>query len=1627
MDSAVSAARWVVGKALGPVTDGLVEAWAASRELGPNVDALKMELLYAQGVLDNAQGKDIRSPALKELLQKLRDLAFDADDVLDELDYFRIQDELDGTYHAADEHAKGSVPNLFLNVTHTAIAASKRLGFSKCSCAAAAAADNGDPIPTCPRSEQGAQGRGLCCGWSHNDHDSEEEEEEATGGGIRKLACGARNTIHAVGKRLSCSSFPAVDDDDDDSSVSICCGACMHKPPQQRKDVIKETPKLKIDRVGLSIRMKDVVDQLQLVCAKVTTILNLEIHHSIRSTDSSTASNRPITTPTSIEPKLYGRDDTTKSIIDYITQGTDCGKDLTVLPIVGPGGIGKTTLIQYIYNSLEVQNHFQVKVWICVSQNFSVDKLIEEIKQYVPKVDGEKDGRPEELIEQRLKSKRFLLILDDIWKCQSDDWKKLLLPLTKGQTKGNIILVTTRFPVVAEMVKTMDNSVDLEGLDPGAFRDLFLAYVFGDKLPRDVHKDLLVIGDKIAGKLKGSPLAAKTVGRLLRNHFDQYHWNRVLESREWEMETSNHDIMPALQLSYDYLPFHLQQCFFYCALFPEDYKFDTKELTCFWIGLDILHSEYQNKTNDDIALNNLNDLVSHGFFKKDETDGHPCYIIHDLLHNLAVKVASRECVSLHYSNVRSVEIWPSIRHLSINTDGVDDSDGMNNESFRNILQKLKTRVKVENLQTVMIFGELDESFAESFHDLFKEASALRVLHLPKMSFPVGFIFNKFSTLVHLRYIRLGAPRRSKTHLTSALSRFYHLRILDLEAWDGCLDLPRDFSNLSKLCHFLTKHDKLHFAICDVGKLQFLQELERFEVNKEEKSFELKQLGHLMELRRLGIYNLERIDTKEAAAEAKLFDKNHLLKLALSWDKCQASRYPDKEDQVLENLRPCNNLKELFIIEHGGSTCPSWLGAELSVKSLETLHLSNVTWKNLPPIGEVCLVNGLGEDQFVSCNTGQSFQNLKRLELVGLPNLRKWTAKEVPMFSLIEVLIVKNCNEVIELPFSYCTYCPSEGYENLFPRLREVEIENCPQLRMPPMPYTQTLCFVHINDVGTRLKKLHYESTLYTLRIVGKTDLNGLDDKILAFYNLTQLQELKVHNCKHLAASHLQMLTSLKRLVLIDSCVVFHPSESRSEDEWQLPVEYLRIWNWSVDGKALRKLLSRLPKLSELYLWDCNKITRMCIAVEQQQTTAVELEDTQAVESIQQQQVAEDLVEEEGVVPQLAMDQEDDDGMLIFSAHLSNSLQRLFLSRCPELILDVARPVLPTSHEEGTGGWGLQSLHSLQILHIWHCPKFLSTYNAPGCPFPSSLQCLKIVGCMEGVQTLDFISNLNFLTELHIEDCGEDLRCEGLWPLLTQGQLSELGVFATPRFFAGLDPILGGLQDGQEQQLSPLQCSSKLQELRTDDFAGVLVKPICLLLSSSLTELRLGLNGEVERFMKEQEEALQLLTSLRDLQFWRCSKLQCLPVGLHRLTSLKRLCIENCPSIRSLPKGGLPSSLQELDVRYRNNEKLKQRTPQSIHALFPNMWISCDILYLYIDLMWQKHIFGNQQCGSYVLEGITPIVSSRMNICLEYSCGLPKGVIGSDSIAFCHSQQHEDVTVSWSWMQLYPFQDNAQQA
>ncbi|KAM0861082.1 hypothetical protein ACQ4PT_046125 [Festuca glaucescens] len=463
---------------------------------------------------------------------------------------------------------------------------------------------------------------------------------------------------------------------------------------------------------------------------------------------------------------------------------------------------------------------------------------------------------------------------------------------------------------------------------------------------------------------------------------------------------------------------------------------------------------------------------------------------------------------------------------------------------------------------------------------------------------------------------------------------------------------------------------------DVGKLELLQDLRSFMVKKENIGFEMRQISRLAEFGvSLRIHSIENAEQQEEVNEAKLIHKTHIQKLMLEWGIDRPNKDPAKEDHALESLQPHCNLLELHIGGHGGATCPSWLGSNLSVKALESLCLVDVAWNNFPPLGELLFVSELGEEH-PSGIPSQSFQNLKELKLVKVSRLKKWVGiSTCRLVSLLEVLIIKDCFELVELPFSGCESV-QEAYVTWFPRLQKLEIMDCPKLlALPPVPWTSAPCSVKIARVGSGFEQLIYSK-----------------------------------NCR---------------------------SESSLE----------------VTGKE--------------------------------------------------------------------------------------------------------------------GG------HDSTFWNIF------------------------------------------------------------------------------------------------EPQISPRSC--KIEEITTDDHTGFLAAPICSLLSSSLTKLYLkaGANDEVERFSTEQEDALQLLSSLQELEFYSFRKLQCLPAGLRRISSLKTLRIENCQAFRSLPKDGLPYSLQYLGITCPALKSLpKEGLPSSLQDLvirecpalkslpedgLPSSLRKLDIRYGNSkELMWQCH-------------------------------------------------------------------------
>jgi len=175
-----------------------------------------------------------------------------------------------------------------------------------------------------------------------------------------------------------------------------------------------------------------------------------------------------------------------------------------VLPIVGIGGVGKTTLAQEITTLPSVNSHFDNIIWICVSDDFDEERFTKVLIKSLSRKEATADNLDDlqQVLAEEAGKKRFLLILDDIWPAALNDgqcWRKFCAPLTKV-LKGSMLLVTTRFAEVADIVGTMESFV-LEGLKEDVFWDFFKLCVFGSE---DSHIDpqLEQIGKSILVKLK---------------------------------------------------------------------------------------------------------------------------------------------------------------------------------------------------------------------------------------------------------------------------------------------------------------------------------------------------------------------------------------------------------------------------------------------------------------------------------------------------------------------------------------------------------------------------------------------------------------------------------------------------------------------------------------------------------------------------------------------------------------------------------------------------------------------------------------------------------------------------------------------------------------------------------------------------------------------------------------------------------------------------------------------------------------------------------------------------------------------------------------------------------------------
>uniref|UniRef100_A0A2N9IZP9 BED-type domain-containing protein n=1 Tax=Fagus sylvatica TaxID=28930 RepID=A0A2N9IZP9_FAGSY len=366
-----------------------------------------------------------------------------------------------------------------------------------------------------------------------------------------------------------------------------------------------------------------------------------------------------------------GRGCDVSNIVRLLTSASN--QQISILPIVGMPGIGKTTLTKIVYNHARIRKHFDVLAWVRVTKSFNVERILSEILKSLGGghlIWSKYGNTTVQELQNRLWSKKYLLVLDDVWNEDHDEWDTLRSHLSIVTSNiGNNIIVTTHSDKVAKLMGTLDLYY-LEKLSKDECWSIFEKIAFAnERIPRT--PDLEAIGREIAKKCGGLPLAARVLGGTTYFKDGKSEWLSIQDNKLWDLlDDDNNGVFPILKLGFDYLPTSLKQCFAYCAIFPKDYNMEKDELIQHWMAEGFLEPFREScAVMEDIGNMYFNILLANTFFQDARKDTYGNIIsckMNDLMYDFALSISKFEIQILEGGSMNDIN---HVRRLVVRSDG----------------------------------------------------------------------------------------------------------------------------------------------------------------------------------------------------------------------------------------------------------------------------------------------------------------------------------------------------------------------------------------------------------------------------------------------------------------------------------------------------------------------------------------------------------------------------------------------------------------------------------------------------------------------------------------------------------------------------------------------------------------------------------------------------------------------------------------------------------------------------------------------------------------------------------------------------------------------------------------------
>ncbi|XP_059656006.1 putative disease resistance protein RGA4 [Cornus florida] len=824
---------------------------------------------------------------------------------------------------------------------------------------------------------------------------------------------------------------------------------------------------------------------------------------------------------------FIGRDVDKMEIVQLLLESNIQDQNVSVVALLGIGGLGKTTLAQLVYNDERVIKHFDLKMWVCVSDIFDVKLIAEKI---IGSATGETPenllmDKLQELLSKEINGKKYLLVLDDVWNENRDKWLKLV-DLLMGGARGSKILITTRSELVANVTGT-NSPYFIKGLSKEDSWSLFEKMAF--KQGKESENTFQVtIGKEIVQKCKGVPLAIRAIGSLLYTKDTDDEWLLFKKNDLSKIAEEEDVIFPILKFSYDYLPSDLKRCFAFCSLYLKDQTINKQKLIQLWMAEGFIRPVYENQQLEDVGDSYFMDLLRRSLFQDVQRDEWGDVIsckMHDLVHDLAQLVAKAKFFT---ANLNVENVNERTRHVSLDS-GVNSS---------RLVRANKLRTFFLNAKNIKIFSNVASGRILS---TFKR---LRVLDLHSVG--IEIVPSYISKLKHLRYLDLS-ENHIKT-LPNFITKLQNLQTLKLNQCSCLEELPSNFTKLVSLRHLeLDKNDALIRMPNGFSQLTCLLTLTLFVADSNSQLNELQCLNNLRG--KLKVV-LGRCDSSGSMCLKKASANGLIWRLDFRREK-----EDDGEELLLEALRPHPNLKELEIIYYWGVSFPSWMMVikiGLSLPHLVRIYMSKCKgWKHLPPFGQlpslqflsVCEMESLNyidnstghgheENQHQHQNslpsslsgaaarrrestpTSKFFPSLKELELSNLPKLKGWWRS----------------TEAEEEATTTTTSSPAQRKHHQlpsFPSLSKLTIDECPNLASVPLlqPYLETLVLYVVN------KNLVQQQLMMMVSPTTVATSSSSSSLLLPLFKLKSLSLIVIEDLVTLPEESFRSLTSLQKLVI----------------------------------------------------------------------------------------------------------------------------------------------------------------------------------------------------------------------------------------------------------------------------------------------------------------------------------------------------------------------------------------------------------------------------------------------------------------------------------------------------------------